>query len=54
MEGDSAVFTGSVGDAGFLKPNQSVTQQAGDAPKLEASSAGKWISMFRSSYKMIT
>lgn len=52
MEGDSAVFTDSVGDAGLLRPDQSVAQQAGDAPKLEVSSAGKLISVFRSSFTL--
>lgn len=54
MEGDSAVFTDSVGHAGFSKPDQSVTHQAGGAPKLEASSAGTWIPVSRASEDLIT
>lgn len=41
MEGDLAVFNDSVSDAGVPRPDQLVTQQAGDASKLDASSAGK-------------
>lgn len=47
MEGDSAVFGDSVSDAGFSRPDQSVTQPAGDASKLDASSAGKLIRLSR-------
>ena len=40
MEGDSAVFGDPISDTGFSKPDQPMTQQAGDALKLDASSAG--------------
>lgn len=46
MEGDSAVFTDSVGDAGFSKSDQPAIQQAGDPSRLDTSSAGKLISSF--------
>lgn len=43
MEGDFAVFTDSVSDVGFSRSDQPVIQQAGDASKLDPSSAGKLI-----------
>lgn len=46
MEGDSAVFGDSVSDAGFSRPDQAAAQQAGDASKLDASSAGESSQVF--------